>query len=162
MILIALVRISGFLKNGNIDPVWVLFWHQIEGAVAIMMVSMTAFRSLIGIQALKVREERRRERSWFSHHRKLRPRFFKKSTQDESKSEQLPSIPGATLTGMRTFINGSESWDESKVMGTTHKSGEYWPRDAAYHEPQGIEVTQLSTEIVILDRVKSARIANFV
>lgn len=161
MIVIAIVRISGFLKNGQIDPVWILFWHQIEGAVAIIMVSMTAFRSMLGIKALKASEERRRERSWFSHHRKLRFRYFKKSSQDESKSEQLPSIPGATLTGMRTFINGSESWDESKVMGATHKSGEGWPIHAS-HESQGIEVAKLPTELDILDRVKSARTANFV
>lgn len=161
MILIAIVRISGFLKNGQIDPVWVLFWHQIEGAVAIIMVSMTAFRALLGIKALKAREERKRERSWFSHHRKLRARYFKKATQDEFKSEQLPSIPGATLTGMRTFINGNGIWNASEAMEMTHKSEEDWPI-VATHKPQVIEAAQLSTELDILDGVTSAKTANFV
>ena len=115
MIVIAIVRISSLVTKNTLDVVWVLFWHQVEGAVAIIMVSITGFRSLLGIKALKAREKKNMERSWFSHRPKLLARYFKKATQDESESEQLPSIPGATLTGMRTFINGNGIWDESKV-----------------------------------------------
>ena len=161
MIIIAIVRVSGFLKNNTIDPVWVIFWHQVEGAVAIITVSITAFRSLLGIKALKARERKKRERSWFSHHQKLRARYFQKSTQDESKSGQLPSIPGATLTGIRTFINGNGILDKTKPMGMTHKSDENLPRVAS-HEPQEIIAAQLSTELDLLDKVKSAKTANFV
>lgn len=62
---------------------------------------------------------------------------------------------------MRTFINGNGIWDESKTMGITHKSEEDWPR-VTTHKPQEIEVAQLSTELDILDRVKSAKTANLV
>lgn len=68
MIIIAIVQVSDFLKNHNIEPVWAIFWHQVEAAVAIITVSITAFRSLLGIKALKARERKKRERSWFSHY----------------------------------------------------------------------------------------------
>ena len=107
-----------------------------EGAVAIIMVSITAFRSVLGIKVLKARDKKKKERSWFSHRPKLLARYFKKQ----------PSIPGAILTGMRTFIHGNGTWDESKAIGITQKSEKDWPR-AASHEPQEIEVThQFLTE----------------
>ena len=165
MIIIAIVRVSGFLKNHDIDPVWAIFWHQVEAAVAIITVSITAFRSLLGIKALKARERKKRERSWFSHHQqKLRARYFQKSTQDEEPTlGQLPSIPTATLTGIRTFINdnGVGILGNSEPMGMTHNSDEDLPRVAS-HEPQQIRVAQLSTELDFVDKGKSTKTANFV
>ena len=159
MIMIAIIRISGFV---NFDMVWVIFWHQVEGAVAIIMVSITAFRSLLGIQALKAREKKKMERSWFLHRPRLLARYFKKDTHEESKSQQLPSIPGATLTGMRTFINGTRTWDEPKAMGMTHKSEKDWLRTTG-HEPQEIKVThQFSVELDILEGANSSRAPDFV
>lgn len=117
MIIIAIVRGSVFRRNNVNDPVWILFWHQIEGAVAIITVSITAFRSLLGIKALKALERKKLERYWFSQHQKLRAKLFQKSTQGEPKSGQLPSIPGATLTGIRTFINGQRDPGQSKTDG---------------------------------------------
>ena len=162
MMMIAIVRTSGFVIKNTFDMVWVIFWHQVEGAVAIIMVSITAFRSLLGIQALKVREKKRMERSWFLHRPRLLARYFKKDTSDESESQQLPSIPRATLTGMRTFINGNGIWDEPKAMEMTHKSEKDWLRTTS-HEPQEIKVIhQVSVELDILEGAKIARAAGFV
>lgn len=163
MIIIAIVRISGSLIKNTFDIVWVLFWLQVEGAVAIMMVSLTAFRSLLGIKAQKAQEKKKLERSWPLHRPQLPARYFKKETQDEfNNSPKLPSIPGATLTGMRTFINDNGIWNESKPMGISHKT-EQGCTTAARHEPQEIEVAhQFSTELDILDGAKNARAANFV
>ena len=154
MIIIAIIRISGMVIKSNFDMVWILFWHQMEGAIAIIMVSLTAFRSLLGIKALKAQKKKEMERSWLA-------RYFKKTTQDRSKSQQLPSVPGATLTGMRTFINGNGICDESKAMEISHTSEKNWPR-AASHKPQEIELAHLATELDISDGAKSARAANFV
>lgn len=140
---------------------WVTFWHQIEGPVAIITVSITIFRSLLGIKALKAWERKKWKRSWFSHYQKLRARYFRKSIQDEPKAKQLPSIPGATIIGMRTFINGNRIWDRSKPMGMTHKSDKNLP-NVASHKPQEIKIAQLLTELDILEEVKSAKTANFV
>ncbi len=161
MIIIAIVRISGFVKKHTFDLVWISFWHHLEGAVAIIMVSLTAFRSMLGIKSLQARERERAERSWLLHRPKLLVRYFKKETEDKSKSQQLPSVPRATLTGVRTFINGNGISNESKAMGMTYQSGKYWPR-AASHEPQEFELAHLSTELEILDGRESARASNFV
>lgn len=166
MIIIAIIRISGLHKNHSAtDPVWAVFWHQVEAAVAIITVSITAFRSLLGIKALKSRERKNRERSWFSHHQqKIRARYFQKSTQDEPTLGQLPSIPAATLTGIRTFINdnGVGILGNSEPMGMTHNSDEDLPTVLASHEPQQIRVAQLSTELDLLDKAKSTKTAIFV
>lgn len=158
MILIAIVRISGSVMKNTMDMVWALFWHQVEGAVAIIMVSLTAFRSMLGIKALKAQEKKRIKGFWLSHRPQL---LAKKETLDELKSQQLPSAPSATLTRMRTLINGNGICDESKAMAITHGPGEGWPR-AASHEPQEIEVAHISTELQILDGAKRARAADFV
>lgn len=155
MIIITIIRISGFVIKGQFDIVWGLFWHQMEGVVAIIMVSLTTFRSLLGIKALKAREKKKLERYWFSHRPQLLARHFKKATQ------QLPSVSGATLTGMRTFINGNEICDDSKAMEISHTSEMDWLRTAS-HEPQEIELAYLSTQLDISDGAKSARAANFV
>lgn len=91
------------------------------------------------------------ERSKFSYRPKLLVRYIKRATQDESKSEQLPLVPGATLTGMHTFINSNGIWDEPKSMGMANKLEKDWV-GVASHEPQEIEDThQFSTELDILD-----------
>ena len=162
MIIIAIVRVWGFIINNTLNLVWGVFWHQAEAAIAIIMVSITAFRSLLGIKALKAQEKKKMERSWFAHRPKLLARYFEKSTEEESEFEQLPSVPGATLTGMRTFINGNRIWDDSMAMGMTHQSEKDWPLPAS-HKPQEIEVThKISTESDIFDGAERTRAANFV
>ena len=161
MIIIVIVRISGFVVKNTLDLVWVVFWHQAEGAIAIITVSLTAFRSVLGIKALKAKDKKKLKRSWLSHRPQLLPRYFKKETQDESKAQELPSIPGATLTGMRTFINGNGIRDESNAVGTTDKSGMDWP-GAFSHESQEIEVAHISTELNVSDGAERERAADFV
>lgn len=127
MIIIAIVRISSIShKKTAVAIVWELFWLDIEAAIAVIMISVTAFRSLLGIKAQKAREKRKQSKPLV--------RYFKKTPQNESDLVQLPSIPDATLTGMRTFIHGNGSWEDLRAMGTAHK-------------PHKIKVThQFSTE----------------
>lgn len=56
-------------------------------------------------------------------------------------------MPGATLTGICTFINGNGIWDESETD---------WP-EAIHHAPQEIEVVHISTDMKILEEAKSVR-----
>lgn len=64
MIMIAIVRISGLrIQKSDIDIQLELFWQDAEDNIAVIMVSITAFRSLVGMKALKAREKRKR--SWF-------------------------------------------------------------------------------------------------
>ena len=102
------------------------------------------------------------ESSWFANCPKLLARYVKNAAEDECESEQLPSIPGATLTGMRTFINGNGICDEPMAMGMTDQLENDWP-GAASRKPQEIEVThQISTESDIFDGAERTKAANFV
>ena len=47
MVIIAVIRISaGKLPNGQVDICWIFMWHQIECCVAVIVVSVSAFRAL--------------------------------------------------------------------------------------------------------------------
>ena len=53
MVIVAIIRVALDriqLSNGNTAPdtPWLCFWTNVEGAVAIIMVSLTAFRSMLG------------------------------------------------------------------------------------------------------------------
>lgn len=63
MIIIACIRILGF------DPFYhayswrfFFFWLQVEGSVAVIMVSLTAFRSVFALQESEAREGKARPR----------------------------------------------------------------------------------------------------
>lgn len=147
MIITAIVRVSAIRLNKPFDLVWDIFWLEVEAAIAVIMVSITAFRSLLGIKALKAREKK--DQSWFDrYHPKLLARHLKKSTENESDLAELPSIPGAALTGMRTFIHGAGVCEDP---------------DATIHEPHKIKIThQFSTETEILNGPMPVYIANFI
>lgn len=163
MIIIACVRVLAFNINGTYNAVWGLFWHQAEAAVAIIMVSITAFRSLLGLKALKAQKKKEMERSWFADRAKQRTRYFKKTTEAKSESEQLPSIPGATLTGMRTFIDGNGIWDESMEMGKIHQLEKNALGATASHQPQENEVNHpISITSNNFEEAKHTKVANFV
>ncbi len=86
MIIIAIIRVLGLVQSNTFDIVWLVFWHQIEGAFAIIMVSLTTFRSLLGIKARKARKKKMLKRFWFSHRPQQPAGYFKKTTQDDSKA----------------------------------------------------------------------------
>lgn len=113
MIVIACIRIIGFIIF-NHAFLWQVFWLQVEGSVAVMMVSLTAFRSVFASHGPVARA--RKARRWYSSTvAKLRRH---KASSDGYDLESLPKIPTATLSGIRTFIRSSrlggrsEAYDE--------------------------------------------------
>ena len=134
MIVIAIVRISGLrLSNKSPDVQWETFFQQVEASVSVITISLTAFRSLLGLKALKAREKK--HRAWYSYQRIALFRNRHKTSESELNGERLPSIPGATLSGIRTFIRGDRDSknDEADVMG---------PRDGTMDTEHHITVTQ--------------------
>lgn len=108
MMIICIVKISGIRASTNtMDMTWEMFWHFMETCIAVIMVSLTAFRSLFVAQ-------------WSGVHSppdkpSLRKRLLtlgivvrknRAGESDSKETEGLPEIPHATLTGMRTFIRG--------------------------------------------------------
>lgn len=44
---VAIVRMSGIrLASGDVDIIWITFWQQQKSSVAVMVVSLSAFRTL--------------------------------------------------------------------------------------------------------------------
>ena len=129
MIITAIVQISGIHAPTNtIDVTWEIFWQLMEACIAVIMVSLTAFRSLFvahgsGAQSPPQKPSIRK--------RVLNSRIMvgrrRAEGSDSEETKRLPEIPRATLTGMRTFIRGKGiegSVMKSEASGDTQVS---WP-----------------------------------
>ena len=99
MIVVAAIRMSGIQAGGGSteDIVWAVLWYQVEACIAVIMVSIIAFRS-----AVVAESSRKTRRRWYSPGESL----WNRRKQSGEKVGSLPDIPSATLTGMNTLING--------------------------------------------------------
>lgn len=104
--IVAIVRVAGYhINGGTVDVTWQAFWIYVETAIAMIMVSLSAFRSLLVNRSPRPSDEKRR---WPMH--PFRNGLLRKSKRsDKSEWEDaghgnLPEIPSATFTGIRTFI----------------------------------------------------------
>ena len=116
MIIFACVRFSGTHTHANIVQSWEYFWLEIEACVAVCMVSLCGFRSFF------VAEERRarlmKARPWYSS-TVARLRNRKKMSEGVHKMGDLPTIPSATLSGLRTYIRSYEYDPEADNYNTS-------------------------------------------
>ncbi|KAK7960607.1 hypothetical protein PG996_011251 [Apiospora saccharicola] len=129
MVCLAIVRASKINGAVGLDIPWEFFWQFMEAANAVLMGSLTVFRTLLSSRAGASDEHRQVEaaagaRPWpharpayyvFSSvgRRKRRP-----SDDLEATHNGLPAVPGATMTGLRTFIrrnNRGDVGDENDV-----------------------------------------------
>ena len=101
MAIIALIRESRIRSAGGIDMVWSFFWRTMEGCVAVLMASITAFRTVFASHGTRDSGEKRwtPASTWLQRAKERQGR--NKSSEDE---DQLSSIPRALMTGLRTFI----------------------------------------------------------
>lgn len=84
-----------------------------EGSVALMMASVTTFRTAFVAVGAKRNEKKEKIPSYTVRQRLLAK--LKKAADIEG----LPSVPRATLTGMRTFIHrNNRPEDETTMMGS--------------------------------------------
>ena len=114
MIVTAVVKACGFMNHGQLDETWVFLWQQVEACVAIMMISLTAFRSIF--LSSSSRPPRRSLNRWHFTSSK------KKSAQNEEARVHL-TIPKPTLTGIRSFIRGERlDRSQSSVTITANES----------------------------------------
>lgn len=120
MAICAIIRIAGFHYKGVEDDTWEFFWQQIEGAVAIMMASITAFRTLFVKQTNQAETSLRSPAGSFFHRIFRRFQSLARAQLDEKPTAstdsrmrlQLPTLPSPIFTGVRTFIrknNGNDS-----------------------------------------------------
>ena len=100
-IVISIIRLAGGgTSNGAIDTAWVLFWYDLEAAIAIIIVSVTAFRALfVAHQAMKYRTPAENDpTSW---------NFWSRKSKG-SRSKEPPQALPPVLRGVRTHIRGSQ------------------------------------------------------
>ena len=115
MVIVTIVRIAGIRQrgSGNVDIVWLLFWQQQECSIAVLMVSVSAFRSLF-VQSSADPPMQRQQR--YSPSEKRR-RFLRRRPDPDlchtHETNGLPQIPSATLTGMATVIEGGRESEET-------------------------------------------------
>ncbi|CAH0031808.1 unnamed protein product [Clonostachys rhizophaga] len=101
MAIMAIIRVSGITGVAGVDIPWTFFWQFTEASVAVLMGSLTAFRTLLVGHVGRNSEPKR---SWpYSRYRIYKWGGRKVSADDETQ-EGLPEVPGATMTGLRTFI----------------------------------------------------------
>ena len=125
MIITCIIQVSSIRTvTGTIDVTWEIFWQLAEACIAVLMVSLTALRSLFVGHGSRVR--RSPGQSWSSRQAKKWLRRSPSRTPDRySESDRLPKIPRATLTGMRTFIQGDRAYTAGSIMRSEyHAEGE--------------------------------------
>ncbi|KAI4200851.1 MAG: hypothetical protein LQ350_003653 [Teloschistes chrysophthalmus] len=99
LIIISVVRISSYKHDQTFDLAWTSFLQYLEPNVAILAACFTAIRSIIvrsRSQAQRV-EERPTTNG-------LRQKFFKQRSLDCQPLNDLPNVPRAAVTGLRTDI----------------------------------------------------------
>ncbi|KAF2871563.1 hypothetical protein BDV95DRAFT_572287 [Massariosphaeria phaeospora] len=115
MVVMTLVRSAKIHgpKGVPIDITWAVYWVHIEASIAIIMVSLTAFRTVFNLSRDQ-RETRERRKKPTTYLQRLGG--GKKKRQNEGM--ELPQVPRATMTGMRTFIHGGkrESGDSTVIL----------------------------------------------
>jgi len=107
MIIIAIIRMSGYQLQGVIDLTWQQFWQFAEACVAVLVVSLSVFRSaFVASKRSKASDQKKQAGYW---QQVMRRRKVISETQQDEMVESLPKVPGATMTGIRTLIRDVES-----------------------------------------------------
>ena len=140
MIIVTIIRASGLHAEGEdaIDTVWEIHWQWIECCVAVTMVSLTAFRSFF-IQHSS-RNQSPQKRPWYQGVKAALTVSKTTSKKEHEKIRDWPHIPGGTMTGMRTFIDGKgrerTATDLSSSDGTGDESEDFWPLQHQHQQQQ--------------------------
>ena len=106
MAITALICVSGFRFRGVFDVVWFFVWHQIEACIAVTMISLTAFRSAYAASESQRARRERAKKPWVLNSFAAIRRGKTQQESDEEAIQGLPSNPSATLTDIRTSIQG--------------------------------------------------------
>ncbi|KAL8741946.1 MAG: hypothetical protein Q9184_008324, partial [Pyrenodesmia sp. 2 TL-2023] len=107
-IVTAIVRLSGGnTLGGQIDSSWVIFWLQVEAAVAVMVVSITTFRALFVAERLQKPESPR-----YTGKVKLKYWHGTKDSDEAKEHGDVPSTPTANSAGVQSSLQPTSSEEE--------------------------------------------------
>lgn len=122
MAIIAIVRVSKMHGHVAIDIPYEMFWQHLEAAVAILMASLTAYRTFFIRYRERQRHDERLRKGPSYTFRTWRRKVMKKEILQEDGA--LPQIPRPTMTGLFTFIrhnNRTTEMDQTEVGSTISK-----------------------------------------
>jgi hypothetical protein len=136
MLICSIIRATGIRNNaGSNDYPWTTFWLHVEGCIAIVMGSITVYRStLTGSNELS--DKFRAALGGFR--RKRSADAEKQATSDGTPPSRyqirLFGLPGATLTGLRTMFDMEKTVDSSqKGSGLSSLDSDMEPFEIDYH-----------------------------
>ena len=109
--------------TGSVDIVWLVFWQQQECSIAVLMVSISAFRSLFVPGPAKTPGPRQQQCSPSEKREGIVRRRLDPDLYDIYETNGLPQIPDATLTGLATVIGGDRRSQESADLGQRFHRG---------------------------------------
>lgn len=130
-------RASGLEWRDKLDVLWESYFQIVAAEVGLILVSMTAFRALFvsrpsgqnqrwppgypfwmrsKVTLKNVLDPRR----WISNYSKDRSGEKKQDAASDDCDNGLPSIPGGTMTGMRTFIARQGDANTSNMGATNY------------------------------------------
>jgi hypothetical protein len=103
MIVITVIRSANFYSKDTRtnDIRWAVFWVQVEASIAVLMVSLTSFRTAFNV---KRNRDTDRQKVWKHSMNIMRTLGFSKSN-DNSRVGLEVGIPGAKMTGARTMFD---------------------------------------------------------
>ncbi|KAL8778273.1 MAG: hypothetical protein Q9213_007493 [Squamulea squamosa] len=108
-IIVSIIRIAGSrLPNGSIDAAWTQFWLQVEAAVAVMIVSLTSYRSLF----VKDKSTKKKSPRYNNNTTSYRKKLFSREKREEAEGVEMPTLPDPTLTGVRTVIGRTGDYEQ--------------------------------------------------
>lgn len=91
-----IIRASGHKLNNDLgDVIWIRFWLEMEACVAVTANSMTAFRSLFTAHSSGVRNPPQDQE---------KPRVLRMGRQRRPAQVNLPTLPAAKLSGLRSMM----------------------------------------------------------
>lgn len=120
MATIALIRVIRIHGGAGIDLVWQIFSQIMGGCVALLMTSITAFRTVFASQDTRDRDQKR----WAPPYSWIQRAKQRKRNQksDMPEKDRLPSIPRAQLAGMVIYIRGYPMAGETISTGSDMRS----------------------------------------
>ncbi|KAJ6109223.1 hypothetical protein N7486_001457 [Penicillium sp. IBT 16267x] len=136
----AITRAAGTYYHGALNYPWQDFWLHAEGCIAVMMASITAYRStLIGSDDVSSRfriylDKVKNPFSW-----RQRPSGENTDTaESKPRNNQfnLPSIPNATITGLRTWFDTKKDQGTIPLASQASTIGEEFSDYHAFLKPK--------------------------
>lgn len=166
MVVIAIIRISQV--HSPTYNIWATFWQQLEGCVAILMVSLTAFRTLFVTSPSSESQEKAAARQHGDGYRKRLWYRYKGSSgeRDDAGSGKVErakvvpvdiTVPNAALTGIRTYIRGSPRLSE---FDAPDWKGGRDPRCDTIHVTHDMEWDTDSVRLTSLHRCEAVYVAD--